>query len=122
MKIKVGNKIKFKEEKQRYTVQACDNRFVICTKPMNALHTVLYTIIDFERNERGTDNLVFSHGYETRKDCKRNLKMLQENEMEVSYKRCIPLDIEKIYEKKTSKKHKKIYSKTEKSNSKKVLL
>ena len=96
MKIKVGNKIKFKREKQRYTIQACDNRFVICTKPMNALHTVLYTIIDFKRDERGTDNLVFSWGYETKKDCKKNLKMLQENEMEISYRKCIPLDIEKI--------------------------
>jgi len=99
MKIKVGSKIKFEREKQRYTVQACDDRFVICTKPMNALKTVLYTIIDFKRNERGPDNLVFSFGYETKKQCKENLKMLQENEMEVSYKRCIPLDIEKIYEK-----------------------
>jgi len=99
MKIKVGSKIKFEREKQRYTVQACDDRFVICTKPMNALKTVFYTIIDFKRNERGTDDLVFSFGYETKKQCKENLKMLQENEMEVSYKRCIPLDIEKIYEK-----------------------
>ena len=99
MKIKVGNKIKFEREKQRYTVQACNDRFIICTKPFNARKTVLYTIIDFERNERGPDNLVFCFGYETKKQCKENLKMLQENEMEVSYRRCIPLDIEKIYEK-----------------------
>ena len=97
MKIKVGNKIKFKEEKQRYTVQACDDRFVICTKPFNPKKTVLYTIIDFERNERGTDNLVFSHGYETKKDCKKNLKMLQKKDMEVSYRNYIKLDIEKRY-------------------------
>ena len=52
MKIKVGNKIKFERQKQRYTVQACNDRFIICTKPFNARKTVLYTIIDFERNER----------------------------------------------------------------------
>jgi hypothetical protein len=95
-KIKVGAKIKFKADKKRFTVQACDDRFVICTKPFNARHTVIYTIIDFERGVRGTENLVFCMGFETRQDCKEALERLQNGESEVSYHNCIPLDIERI--------------------------
>lgn len=94
--MKIGEKIKFKEEKQRYTVQACNERFAICTKPFNCRKTVLYTIIDFQRNVRGRDNLVFGfyEGYETRGSCETALKELMNNEMEVSYRHFIPLNIE----------------------------
>ena len=85
--MKIGDKIKFEGEKQRYTVQALDERYIIATKPFNPQRTVLYTIVDLQRKERGPDNLVFSHGYETQKDCEENLKRLQEGQMEVSYRR-----------------------------------
>jgi hypothetical protein len=61
---KIGDKIKFKREKQRYTIQATDGRYLICTKPFNAKKTVIYTIVDLKEKIRGTDNLVFGHGYE----------------------------------------------------------
>lgn len=45
-------KIKFRNEKQRYTVQAFDARFAIMTKPFNARKTYLYTVTDLRRGFR----------------------------------------------------------------------
>lgn len=96
MKIKVGDKIKFESEKQKYTVQACSNRFVVCTKPFNARKTVLYTIIDFKRNVRGRENLIFCFGFETKRDCEKAIERLVSKESEVSYRHWQKLDIENI--------------------------
>ena len=71
--MKVGDNIKFEGERNRYTVQACDDRYIIATKLFNAQKTVLYTIVDLERKVRVADNLVFSHGYESQLDCEQNL-------------------------------------------------
>lgn len=62
----VGDRVRFVEEGQRYTVRAVTSggRFAICTKPFNLKHTVLYTVIDFERGVRGADNY-YGLGYET---------------------------------------------------------
>jgi hypothetical protein len=54
----------------------------------------MYFIIDLVRKVRGTDNLIFSHGYETKEQCEQNLKRLENGEMEVSYRNVVPLDIE----------------------------
>ena len=89
----VGAKIKFKAEKQRYTVQASNERFAVCTKPFNAQRTVLYTIIDFEQQIRGTENLIFGMGFETRGLCEEALERLSKGETEVSRRNQIPLDI-----------------------------
>jgi len=94
-KIKVGTKIKFAEEKQRYTVQCCNDRFVICTKPLNCMKTVLYTIIDFQKNIRGTENLIFGMGFETIEQCQEALERLTKGESEISRNR-IPLVIESL--------------------------
>jgi hypothetical protein len=98
-KYRIGEKIKFAEEKQRYTVQACNKRFLICTKPYNPKHTVFYTIVDLQKNIRGCDNQVFHNGYETKEDCERALKRLvstnDEDVFEISYRNRIPLKIEK---------------------------
>ncbi len=91
---KVGDKIKFAGQRQRYTVQACDDRFVICTKPFNLKKTVIYTVIDFERGVRGTENLVFGMGAETQEQCQEMLERLQHGETEVSYRNVTSLDIE----------------------------
>lgn len=94
----VGDRIKFAEERQRYTVRAvsADGRFAICTKPFNPRHTVLYSIIDFKRDVRGPDNLIFSSGYETDEQIASNMRLLESDEIEVSYRRSIPLSIESI--------------------------
>jgi hypothetical protein len=95
---KVGDKVKFAEEKQRYTIQARNERFIICTKPFNPQKTVLYSIIDLKDNVRGPDNMLFGGGYETREECEENLEGLVSGEygMEVSYRRRIELNIENI--------------------------
>ncbi len=101
--MKVGDKIKFNGEKQRYTLQARNDRFLIFTKPFNARKTVIYSIVDLERKERGPDNLVFSHGHETKEQCEYNLKLLSENKMEVSYRRCKELEPEELQSLKQTK-------------------
>lgn len=94
MKVNVGDKIKLPNGKKSFTIQARDDRYIICTQPYNPKHTVIYFIIDLVRQVRGTDNLVFSCGYETKEQCEENLKMLQQEKMEVSYRNVVPLDID----------------------------
>jgi hypothetical protein len=59
MKIEVGDKVYLPNEKKPYKVQVRDNRYIICTKPFNPKHTVLYFIIDLVRKVRGTDNMIY---------------------------------------------------------------
>jgi len=94
MTLEVGSKIKFKEEKQRYTVQASNDLFAVCTKPFNAQKTVLYTVIGWEENVRGTENLIFGMGAETRKQCEEMLERLTTGETEISHRNRTELKIE----------------------------
>jgi len=94
-KYNVGDKIKFEEEKQAYTIQACNDRFLVCTKPFNLMHTVLYTVVDLDRNIRGTENLIFGMGAETKEQCEEMLERLSIGESEVSHRNYIELKIEK---------------------------
>ena len=50
------NKVKMCSEKQRYTVQAFDERFAVCTKPFNARKTYLYFVADMKTGLRGPSN------------------------------------------------------------------
>lgn len=95
-KIPIGSKIKFKEEKQKYTVIASNIVFAICTKPMNAHKTVLYTIIDFFNKERWPENLIFWMWAESQKQCEEMLERLTSWETELSGRRSIKLNIEDI--------------------------
>lgn len=95
MKLKVGSKIKFKGEKQAYTVQASNGVYAVCTKPFNPKKTVLYTVVSFLENVRGTENLVFGFGAETREQCEEMLERLTQGETEVSHRNRIELDVEK---------------------------
>lgn len=90
---KVGDRIRFAEEKQAYTVRARSDRYLICTKPFNARRTVLYCIVDFERMERGPDNRIFGMGYETDEDIADRFRELLAGEIKVSHRRCVPLVI-----------------------------
>lgn len=95
--LKKGDKIYFSGNKKAFTVREADEHFAICTQPYNFRpNTVVYTIIDFERNVRGMDNYVFGvHDYYSDEDCKDAMIELQTGMMEVSYKnsRKVPLDI-----------------------------
>ena len=95
-KYNVGDKIKFIEEKQAYTIQACNERFLVCTKPFNLRHTVLYTVIDLKQNIRGTENLIFGMGAETKEQCEEMLERLSTDKSEVSHRNYIKLKIKNI--------------------------
>ena len=94
MKVNVGDKVYIPNNKRPFTVQARDDRYIICTKPYNPKHTVIYFIIDLERKVRGTDNMIFCFGYETREQCEANLELLQKGTMSVTYRNVVPLDID----------------------------
>lgn len=93
MNYKVGDKIKFIEEKKPYSIIACDDRYLICTKPYNPKRTVIYTIVDLQENIRGTENMIFCLGFETKEDCDEALIRLQSGESEISRRNRIQLNI-----------------------------
>ena len=97
MKYKVGDKIYFFEEKHSYTVRACDDRFLVCTKPYNfAPNKVMYTIVDLQEEIRGTDGYVFSpYDYFSDEDCNAYLSELQSGVIHISYRNRIKLNIRK---------------------------
>lgn len=90
---KVGDRIRFAEEKQAYTVKARSDRFLICTKPFNARRTVLYCIVDFNRQARGPGDKIFNGPYETDKDIDERMGELMTGALGVSYRHDIPLVI-----------------------------
>lgn len=93
--VPVGGKINFAEERNAYTVQARDGRYLICTKPFPARKTYLYTIVDVIFNVRGADNMTDgrSGGYGERFECEMALAELQDPEhpLDISHRRRIPL-------------------------------
>lgn len=95
--LKVGDKIKFESEKQRYTIVAKSDRYIICTKPFNARKTYLYTIIDLERLVRGAVNLIFGLAWDLNipEEATECLQELDEGRVEVSHRNCVMLDVEK---------------------------
>lgn len=93
---RVGDRVRFQEEKQAYTIQARGERYVVCTKPFNARRTVLYTVVDLAEEIRGTENLVLSAGAETRAQCEEMLARLEgrgdtEWATEISHRNRVPL-------------------------------
>lgn len=94
MRVEIGDKVYVPNEKKPYKVRARDGRYIICTKPFNPQHTVLYFIIDLVDKWRAPDNMIFCSGYETDEDCTERLKELQNGVIELSKRRGIPLDID----------------------------
>ena len=93
----VGWRVRFAEEKQAYTIQARGNRYLVCSKPFNALRTTLYTVVDLQEGIRGTEGVVFQIGAETRQQCEEMLTRLEGREghiqTEVSYRNRVPLSV-----------------------------
>lgn len=99
MKYKVGDKIKFVEEKKPYTIRACNERYLICTKPFAPKHTVLYTIVDLQQRIRGRNWWLLNlYEYMDDADCKQCLEDLVSGECEISKRNRIKLNI--VYDKK----------------------
>lgn len=97
----VGDKIKFKSEKQRYKIMACDSRYLICVKPFNLKRTYIYTIVDLQDQMRGPEDLLFGHDYNLQEqfDCEMLLGDFQAGKLELSPRRSIPLDLDNGEEK-----------------------
>lgn len=93
----VGSKVKFHREKQRYTVMASNRFYSVCTKPFNAKKTVIYTVIDWYNQIRGTENLVFGFGAETKEQCEEMLERLTNAKSDVSSRNFARLSIEKVF-------------------------
>lgn len=94
--IKVGDKIKFLGEQQRYTVQARNDRYIIAAKPMNALKTYLYTIIDLVKNIRSSCDLILGTPFDlsTNKGAREALTWLKNGEMGLSRRAERNLDLD----------------------------
>ena len=94
------HKIKFDAERQRYTVQAHNNRFVIMTKPFNAQRTYLYTIADLERGYRGACNLIFGLpcDVDSPERASEALKMMERGDMAVSSRNCVEMSERELAE------------------------
>lgn len=86
--MEVGDKLKFDGERQRYTVQAFNDRFIIATKPFNARKTYLYTIVDRQEKRRGPIGLVFGppEDVDTPDGAQCVLDEMMEKEWQVSYR------------------------------------
>lgn len=110
-KVPVGTKLwvaaRRRKERTAYVVQASNVAFAVCTKPLNMIRrkgggkyehsrTVLYTVIDWRAQVRGTENLIFGFGAETKKQCEEMLKRLTEGDSEVSHRNRVPLEIVRV--------------------------
>lgn len=93
-KIPVGATVKFSAEKQKYTIQASNRFYSVCNKPFNAKKTFIYTVIDWTNRIRGTENLVFGMGAETKEDCEQMLARLTNADSDISRRNFCELDIE----------------------------
>lgn len=84
-------KIKMCSERNRYTVQAYDDRFAVCTKPLNAQATYLYFVSDLKEGVRGPSNFVFGHPFDeelnTKAGAEKLLLMFQSGEAQHSRRR-----------------------------------
>lgn len=91
--VKPGDKFKADGERNRYTVMAANDRFVIATKPFSPQKTYIYTIADLERGVRGPCDLIFGPPCTLDKpdEATRALQMLVDGEMSVSSRRCVTL-------------------------------
>jgi len=93
---KVGDKIKFKSEKRRYTIVGKTDRYLICTKPFHLRgNKYIYTIVDLLDQVRGPDMWLFGkYDYSKNEEIDLALKELDSGECYISYRNRINLDIE----------------------------
>lgn len=94
--MKPGQRIKFAEEKVSYKIIAANDRFLICTKPLNLHKTYLYTIVDLLDGVRGPDDRIFGpkYDYDKAEGALKGLRDLMIYELEISARRRVPLKIE----------------------------
>lgn len=89
--LKVGQQIKFNNDRLWFTIQARNDRFIICNSVTK--RGTFHTIIDLEKNIRGDDNLVLHEGYCDQVHCEARLKDFADGEIEISHRNNVPLNI-----------------------------
>lgn len=94
--IKVGSRIWFAEEKKPYKVRAFNDRFIVCTKPANLHKTYYYTVVDLERDIRGTETIGWCRDFEQDEDCWDSIADLAKGEAEISRRNNIPLYVVRV--------------------------
>lgn len=96
-----GWRVRFAEERNAYTVQARGKRYLVCTKPFPLRKTVLYTVVDLQEQVRGTENLIFGAGAESRAACQRMAQRLEgknrDIHTEVSHRNRVPLRVVAVF-------------------------
>ena len=91
-KLRVGDTVKFADDKRVYTIRAMSSRYAICTTPYPKLGSVFYTIIDNEQMIRGPNDLVLNiYDYTLETECEKSLKDLLDTNIGISRRRSVPL-------------------------------
>ena len=88
MKVNAGDEIEFESVEEIFDVRAANERFAVCVSG------TYHTIIDWEREVRGPNNLIFQpYQYSDQEDCNMCLIHLMSGECEVSRRNEVSLDI-----------------------------
>lgn len=90
--LKVGQKVKFSDDRLWFTVQARNERYIILTAYK------YHSIIDLDQGVRGADNLVFHNGYDNQKECEDRLNDFISGEIEVSRRNRVLVQIAEVKE------------------------
>ncbi len=116
-----GNKVYFVGEKLPYKVMAVSKRYAVVSRPLNrredasllrrkvdmgAYWTIndafednkyspVYSLIDFEKNVKAPDNLVFGiYDYSKKSDCEKAIEDLDKGEIELSHRNMAELSVD----------------------------
>lgn len=90
---KIGDRIRFAEERQYYTVRAWSPNWLICTRSFKLRDTVLYSIVSFEQQIRGPGDKIFNGPYETDDQITDRMHEIMSGRLKVSRRHGIPLVI-----------------------------
>jgi len=90
-------KILFKDEPHPFIVKSNKGRYAICTKPYNPKKTVIYTIVDFDKDIRSTvSNVLSPYDFNTQEDIDKCMEDLFSGKTYLSLRNQIKLEIEDI--------------------------
>jgi len=119
--LKVGQQVFFTNEKLPMTVMATSDRYAVVSRKLhrredadllhhkvkmdayssfteafeNCKDLPVYSILDFEENIKGPDNLIFGDfDYSEEKDCVKAIKDLENGRMEITHRNRVDLNID----------------------------
>lgn len=93
--LKAGDKVWFIGEKQPMTIRAASERYAVCIAPFYRQKTVYYSILDFLKQWKAPNDLVFNiYDYETQEGIEESLVDLEAGKYELSRRRGVELSID----------------------------